>query len=103
MPIRPIDIITIAPKSQEATQYKHAEIQKPVQEQNYLNQSFQHNVQHNMQKTVAPTKNDATNFTYDAKEKGNNEYFGQKKKKSKDKEPDDTKPQKKSGGIDIRI
>lgn len=102
MPIRPIDIITMAPKSQEVTSYKHAEDQKPIREQLQINQNFQQTVEHNSQKTVAMSGGDALNFTYDAKEKGNNEYQ-KKNKKITPKKREASKDGTKQTGIDIRI
>ena len=86
MPISRIDIMTMAPKSNEVTGYKVNQNQKPVHEQVMLNENQQKTIQHNHQQTVRKSETDNPEYRYDAKEKGNNQYQGKQKKNSKNKE-----------------
>jgi hypothetical protein len=106
MPIRPFEVIT----SQEASQIKHMETQRAQHSQEQIAKNFQTLVKQEHQKPVQTTKTENTEYRYDAKEKGNNQYYNSNGKK-KDKEKDDTKKETKnetkkspkSGGFDILI
>lgn len=101
MSIKPIDIM----KSQEASQYKHIDSQKLQHEQIQIGKSFQNTIRQEMTKTTEASKSDNTEYRYDAKEKGNNRYYGSdgRKKKQQQEENKDQKEPKKTGGIDILI
>lgn len=86
MPIRPIDIYTMAPKSQEASQIKQFESAKALHEQEQLSSSFKQVVEHKSQQTTKSEKGENKDYRYDAKEKGNNSYSGGEKKKKKKEE-----------------
>jgi hypothetical protein len=101
MPIRPVEII----QSQGASQYKHIESQRTVHEQVQNNNHFQNQVKQDRMKTKEPTKSENSEYRYDAKEKGSNQYYGsgtQKKKNKKDSKEDKKSPPR-MGGIDILI
>ena len=69
MPITRLDMISMAPKTQEATAFKHQEIQKPVQDQ--ANFQMQMNTQTRQQMTqTTKTSETYKQKKYDAKEKG---------------------------------
>lgn len=103
MPITPIEIASMAPKSQEVTSYKHQESQKPMNDQILIHDKLSHEVKHNSQQTVKMTKGDNKEYRYDAKEKGNNSYSGSNSKKKQKEESKDEKGTMKPGSIDIRI
>lgn len=107
MSITPIEIATMAPKSQEVSVFKQHESQRPMNEQAQISHQLNNQIQHNNQQTVKAAKSDNPEYRYDAKEKGNNSYAGtnQKKKQSeKDKgKSRDTKDTLRPGSIDIRI
>jgi hypothetical protein len=105
MPIKPIDIVTMPPKSQEVSIYKQHEVQKPLNEQMHLNNQLNNEIQHNQQQTTKTVKSENREYRYDAKEKGNNSYdgsgcHGQKKKKEEETAPKDHFH---TGSIDIKI
>lgn len=107
MPITPIEMISIPTKSQEASVIKSAENQRPTNDQLTFGAKFQEEIKHQSEQTVAAKKSDNPEYRYDAKEKGNNSFFGQQKKqKKKNKQENDTadkngnEPHK---GFDIRI
>lgn len=103
MPITPIEVATMAPKSQEASIYKHQENQKPLNEQMVINNQFNNEVKHNSQQTVKTLKGDNNEYRYDAKEKGNSSYSGSKQNKKKKKQEEVKKDSYRPGSIDIRI
>lgn len=86
MAISPIEMISFVPKSQEASQIKNNEQQKPMNEQMAFANQFKDDIKKNSEQTVASTKSDNPEYRYDAKEGGkNSSYEQQKKKKKKDK------------------
>lgn len=100
MPIRPLDIM----KSQEVSHYKQYESNRVQQQQAQLGKNFQNSIQKELRKPNEAMKSDHKDFRYDAKEKGNNQYFGSgnnKKQKKEDKK--ESKPTERHGGIDILI
>ena len=103
MPIRPVEII----QSQEASQYKHIESQRTVQEQVQNSNHFQNQIKQDRMTAKKPTKSENSEYRYDAKEKGSNQYYGMGNKKKKNKNKKDSKEDKKSppkiGGIDVLI
>lgn len=105
MPITPIEVASFVPKSQEASQMKTVEHQKPLSEQLAFAGRFKDEIQRNSEQTVATTKSDNPEFRYDAKEKGSNPYYYQqakKRKKEKEKEKNGVLPEE-HHGIDIKI
>lgn len=103
MPITPIEMITMAPKSQEASHYKQNEVQKSFAEQTQLAASYSKEVKHNSQQTIKATKSENNEYRYDAKEKGNGSFSEKENKnKKKDQETGDEKEIKLSS-FDIKI
>lgn len=103
MPITPIEIASMAPKSQEVTHYKHQESQKPLNEQIVINQQLNNNIKHDSRQTVKTLKGENKEYRYDAKEKGSNSYSGSKKNKKKKEKAAAAKEKYRSGSIDIKI
>ncbi len=103
MPITPIEIVTMAPKSQEASQYKHQESQKPLNEQIVLGQQLNDNIKHDSRQTVKTIKSENKEYLYDAKEKGNTSYSGNKQNKKKKDKGAAPKDNFHTGSIDIKI
>lgn len=103
MPITPIEMASMAPKSQEVSNYKHQESQKPMNDQILIHNKLNHDVKQNSQQTVKTNKGDNKEYRYDAKEKGNNSYSGSNSNKKKKEESKEEKSKMKSGSIDIRI
>lgn len=105
MPIKPIDIITMPPKSQEVSVFKQHEVQKPMNEQMHLNNQFNNEIRHNGQQTTKTIKSENREYRYDAKEKGNNSYNGSGNHGQKNKKEEETasKDHFHTGSIDIKI
>ena len=73
MPIRPIDVFTMPPKSQETSQLQKSNMDRATNGEYVANQQFQDKVNRNMQKTVHAKDKEENGFRFDAKEKGQNE------------------------------
>lgn len=101
MPINPIDIM----RTQEASQLRHIETQRIEHAQEQISRSFQTMVDHQQTKPRETTQADNPEYRYDAKEKGNNEFFGSgsKQRQKKDNKKEKSAAPPKSGGIDILI
>ncbi len=99
MPVGPIEVI----RAQEATQIRHMDAQRAQHAQEMINKNFQTMVEHEHNKPVETTKPENTEYRYDAKEKGNNQYTGSDSKKKEKENKKDPKDTPKSGGIDILI
>ncbi len=63
MPIKPIDIVTMPPKSQEVSFYKQHEVQKPLNEQMHLNNQLNNEIRHNQQQATKTIKSENTVMT----------------------------------------
>ncbi len=105
MPIYPIDIM----RTQEASTIKHMESSRAQHTQEQLSKNFQTLVEQEHYKPKETTKSDNPEYRYDAKEKGNNQYFGSgsKKKGKKEEAKKETKKESKQppkrGGFDMLI
>jgi len=101
MPIRPIEIIT----TQEAAQIKHMETQRAQHAHEQLSKNFQTMIEKEHEKPPITTKTENMEYRYDAKDKGNNPYYGsdnKKQKKEKEEKKESNKPPQ-GGGFDILI
>lgn len=108
MSIRPIDIITIAPKSQEAANQQLGEQHRMQQNQSNMENSFQQHIKQSTEQVVQYTPSENPPYRYDAKEKGNGSYQeskNKKKKKEKEIKKDNLKKSKETigGSFDIKI
>jgi len=104
MAISPVEMISMAPKSQEASFMKHTEVQKPMVEQQQIAAKMNNEIKHNSNQPVPTKKSMNPEYRYDAKEKGNNSYSGQgKKQKKKGSEKENETSATSFGRIDIRV
>lgn len=102
MSFNPVDII----RTQEAAQIKHMQNQKTQYMQEQFGKNFQHLIEHEKHKPTEPAKTENSDYRYDAKEKGSNQYQGDiRKRKENKKEKNMPKRDKstKEGGLDILI
>ncbi|MGB4660297.1 MAG: hypothetical protein WBI07_14055 [Mobilitalea sp.] len=102
MPIKPIDIM----RTQEVSQIKHTDSQKAQHAQEQIGRNFQNVVKHEQKMPTQTTKTDNHEYQYDAKEKGNGNSAGNKKKGNNEKDKntaDESKDPHKSGGFNILI
>lgn len=111
MPVTQIDLVTLAPKTQETLPLKTAETQKPLNDNINAYAQVEKNVQDSSDTTIRPKQSDTPEFRYDTTSGGNsgmtggeNQPKGIKKKKNTKKNPAETEQEKKYGrGIDIRV
>ena len=82
MSIRPVDLSGMIQRTQDIGNIKHAEDSRPVADQYNIESDLSHKVQD-------PEQKDNQEFRYDAREKGNNSYSGNGKKKKKHGQPDE--------------
>lgn len=104
MAIRPIDMLVMPNRSQEASQQQNASNARQIHAQENINTRFSTEVRHNSEQTVKMTKSENNEYRYDAKEKGNSSYQGSQGKKKKKEEDSPEKPKQiKMSNFDIRI
>ena len=106
MPIMPIDLATVAPKSQETFISKQPEVQKPFTDHNNAIVQTEQKVQKQSDSVMMAQKGDNPEYRYDAKDGSGNSasYSSNDKKREKRREEQKTELEKKFGqGIDIRI
>lgn len=104
MPIRPIDMISIAPRSQEASQQHVGDQNKMAHAQENVAQQFSKHVKESAEIVVKSSKGEEKEYRYDAKEKGNGRYRGSgKKEKKQSKEEQKKSKTGKESGFDIKI
>lgn len=104
MAIRPIDMLVMPNRSQEASQQQNSNNARQVHAQGNINAQFSTEVRHNSEQTVKMTKSENDEYRYDAKEKGNTSYHGsQGKKKKKEESSAEKQTQIKISNFDIRI
>lgn len=105
MPITPIDIVTIAPKTQEVAGQRSHEQQRPVTEQAQQAAHMERQIQRESQQTVRKSDSDMREYRYDAKEKGNNQDFERRngKKKKQQEEPKQQEKSLSDRRFDVRI
>lgn len=104
MSIRPIDIVTVAPKSQEAAHLQSSNLRGREQTQVNASQVFARNEQRNQQRAVELSKSDTQAYGFDAKD-GNGKGYKRNSKKNKKNEAVEEKNDKSPsfGGFDIKI
>ena len=108
--ITPIEMYTMVPKSQEASQVKLGEQAKDMSKMAEITQHIEQTANADATRTVRMSEATNPEYRYDAKEKGNNEYSGGRGRgKGEDREEEEKKDPKvmnmtdHPGGIDIRI
>lgn len=102
MPLRPIEQLSIASKSWEASTQDVARHNKEVSTQNQLANQFTHEVQHNSEQTIKSSKSD-TEYRLDSNEAGDGKGYSGNKGKKKKKSAKGKDNSLTLGTIDIRI
>lgn len=106
MPIRPIDMISMAPRSQEASNQHLANENKVHHAQDAVAEQFGKHVKENSKVVVQTVKGEEIEYRYDAKEKGNGTYQGKGKSKQNSKKDDKEKTKQddiKRSQFDVKI
>ena len=102
--MRPVENITMAPKSQEASHMHQNMLNKQQANQSNIAGSFANDVKKNSQQTVKATKGENNQFLYDAKNKGNGKFYrDDKKKENKDSSEKEQETEIKISNFDVKI
>lgn len=103
-PIRPIDMSGVVQRSQEVSQMKHQENNKPYVDNQNFGQHFSKEIRHQMDSVTDSQKGEKKKEQYDAKKKGNGrEYEREQQKKREKKEKTGKTILKSQNSFDIRI
>lgn len=86
MAIRPVEVQGVVQRSQDIGQMKQNQDQKPLVDQSNIQVHMHRETERNFRQVTKFENADKKENRYDAKEKGNGSYFGQKKKKNDKKE-----------------
>lgn len=89
MAIRPVEVQGVVQRSQDIGQIKQNQDQKPFVEQNHIQLHIQKETERNSQQVTKFQDADKKENRYDAKEKGNGHYFGQRRGKRSEQVQDD--------------
>ena len=105
MSVKPIELISMAPKSWETSNQNVARLQKQEYVQQNIVAEHGKDVQHDGQQTVKSAKSDQPEYRYDAKDKGGNKGFSQggQGKKKEDKEKNEKTDNIRGNKLDILI
>lgn len=98
-------MISIAPRSQEASNQHINEQHKAEHAQNNMAQQFGRHIKENAEVVIQTSKGEQQEYRYDAKEKGNGSYSGRSRKGKQKKGDDDKNKQEeiKLSNFDIKI
>ncbi len=101
MSVNPIDIL----RTQEMATIKHIESTRSQYAQEQGGKNFQTLIERNQNKPREAAKPDNQEYRYDAKEQGNNKYYGsgEKKKKKENGNKKESKLPIEKGRFDVRI
>lgn len=103
MSITPYETLAVAPKSQEASMFRTAQLQKESAQQAQIAGALQQQTQQKMTRTEKSSGKEETPFKFDAKEKGNNAYQQQKERERKQKEEQEAEDRKRMLGCTFEI
>ncbi len=106
MPITRLDMISMAPKTQEAGTYKQQEVQHPANQQQNIVGTVQQQVRQNETQTVRSNKTENEEQKYDAKERGKGAYggfAGQKKNQEQEKKEEEQRMKMRGSTFDITV
>lgn len=94
MPIRPIDMISIAPRSQEASHQQTSDQNRLNHAHQNMADQFSKHVKDEAEVVIQTSKGEQQEYRYDAKEKGNGTYRGNSGKKDKKQKKEEQKEHK---------
>lgn len=104
MAVGPVTLNGVIPRTQDIGTIKQHEDNKPMVEQQNIQVQMKTQEERQLKQVNHASDADQHQKKYDAKEKGNNEYRGQQKKKGKGKQAKDKVVQRQDGGhFDMKI
>lgn len=103
MPVKPIDILSMPPKSQETSMFQKNHLDHVANGEQRTGEQFMSQVKQDMQRPVQMKQKKENNSQFDAKEKGQNEYERLQKKTAKKQEKKTIFPSISGSSFDITI
>ena len=104
MPITRLDMISMAPKTQEAGAYKNQEMRHPANQQQNIVGTVQQQARQQETQTVRSNKTENEEQKYDAKERGKGAYGGSSgNKKEQDKKEEEQRMVMRGSTFDITV
>ncbi|MCH5273160.1 MAG: hypothetical protein J1E35_05755 [Lachnospiraceae bacterium] len=104
MPITRLDMVSVAPKTQEVGTYKQNETQHLNNQQQNIAGTVQQQARQNETQTVRSNKTENEEQKYDAKERGKGAYGGSSgKKKEQEKEEEEQRMKMRGSTFDITV
>ena len=104
MQITRLDMVSMAPKTQEAGTYKQQEIQHPTTQQHNIAGTVQQQARQQETQTVRSGKTENEEQKYDAKERGKGAYEGSSdKKKEQEKKEEEQRMRMRGSTFDITV
>lgn len=100
MSLRPVDIITVQ-QMNEVSNVKNGEISKPMAQQFNIAAQVEKRVENNSEQVIRRSDTENRNRKFDAKDKSDNEYDGQRSKNKKDGKV--TLKEKNNSGFDVKV
>lgn len=100
--IRPIEFSGIVQRTNELSNVKQQQDQKPVQDQSNIQQNVQKGIEHTTKEVAKKDNADYAQQRYDAKEKGKGQYTRQEQKR-KQEQPQEKVVKKVTSGFDVKI
>ena len=91
MGMPPIEMYTMVPKSQEASIVRHNEQNQNQAAQANITSRIDSTIMQNSRQTVKTEESQKEDYRYDAKEKGNGTYEGNRERKKKDGKDEEKK------------
>ena len=104
MPITRLDMISMAPKTQEAGTYKQQEVQHPATQQHNIAGTVQQQARQQETQTVRSNKTENEEQKYDAKERGKGSYSGSSgQRKEQEKKEEEQRMRMRGSTFDITV
>lgn len=104
MPITRLDMISMAPKTQEAGAYKNQEVRHPNTQQHNIAGAVQQQARQQETQTVRSNKTENEEQKYDAKERGKGAYEGSSgQKKEQEKKDEEQRRIMRGSTFDITV
>ena len=104
MPITRLDMISMAPKTQEAGTYKQQEVQHANSQQHNIAGTVQQQARQNETQTVRSNKTENEEQKYDAKDRGRGACGGSSgKKKEQEKKEEEQRMKMRGSTFDITV
>lgn len=104
MPITRLDMISMAPKTQEAGTYKQQEVQHPNTQQHNIAGMIQQQVRRQETQTVRSNRTENEEQKYDAKEQGKGAYGGSPgQRKEQEKKEEEQRMKMRGSTFDITV